>query len=67
VKFKIEIALLILAIAFYVVGVFCYFYEAPWEGMLPVINYPYRVFALPLAGIATTLLVITIILYSKRK
>jgi len=66
-KFKIEISLLLLAIALYVASAFCYSYEAPRKGMLPVINYPYQDFALPLAGIATAFLVIAAILYSKRK
>jgi hypothetical protein len=66
-NYKIEIFLLLLSIALYLVSVFCYFYEAPWEDMIPVINYPYQKFALPLAGAASTLLIIAAILYLKRK
>jgi LPXTG-motif cell wall-anchored protein len=67
VKYKIEISLLLLSIALYLVSAFCYFYEAPWEEMLPKINYPYQNFALPLAGFASALLIITAVLYLKRK
>jgi len=66
-KFKTEIFLLLLAIIIYIVSAFCYSYEAPWEDNLPVLNYPYRDFAIPLAGVASVLLVIAAILYSKRR
>jgi hypothetical protein len=66
-KFKTEIFLLLLAIILYIVSAFCYSYEAPWEGNIPVLNYPYRDFAIPLAGVASALLVIAAILYSKRR
>lgn len=66
-KFKTEIFLLLLAIIIYIVSAFCYSYEAPWEDNLPVLNYPYRDFAIPLAGVASALLVIAAILYSKRR
>jgi hypothetical protein len=59
--------MLLTAIVLYIVGAFCYYYERGWEGMLPVINYPYRDFAYPLVGIASILLVVAAILYSKRK
>ena len=65
-KFKTEI-LLLLAIIIYIVSAFCYSYEAPWEDDLTVLNYPYRDFAIPLAGVASTLLVIAAVLYSKRR
>ena len=64
-RFKTEISLLLLAIILYILSAFCYSYEA--KGMLPVINYPYRDYALPLAIIASVLLVIAAILYSKRR
>jgi LPXTG-motif cell wall-anchored protein len=67
VKYKVEISLLLLSIALYLLSLFCYFYEAPWEGMIPVTNYPYQKFALPLAGAASALLIIAAILYLKRK
>jgi LPXTG-motif cell wall-anchored protein len=67
VKYKVEISLLLISIALYLVSLFCYFYEAPWEDMLPKINYPYQKFALPLAGVASALLIIAAILYLKRK
>jgi hypothetical protein len=66
-KFKTEISLLLLAIMIYVVSAFCYFYEASWEGSLPVLNYPYRDFAIPLVGVASALLVVAVILYSRRR
>ncbi|MEM3700786.1 MAG: hypothetical protein QXL57_08005 [Candidatus Bathyarchaeia archaeon] len=65
-KYKIEISLFLLGIALYVISVFCYFYEAPWEDMIPMINYPYQKFALPLAGVASALLIIAAALYLKR-
>jgi uncharacterized protein (UPF0333 family) len=55
-KFKTEISLLLLAILVYVVSAFCYFYEGSWKD-----------FAIPLAGVASALLVIAGILYSKRR
>lgn len=66
-KFKTEISLLLLAIILYIFSGFCYSYEAPWQDNLPVINYPYGDYALPLAITASALLVIAAILYSKRK
>jgi len=66
-KSKTEIFLLLLAIILYIVSAFCYSYEAPWEDNLPVLNYPYSDFAIPLAGVASALLVIAAILYSKRR
>jgi len=66
-KFKTEIFLLLLAIILYIVSAFCYSYEASWEGNIPVLNYPHRDFAIPLAGVASALLVIAAILYSKRR
>jgi hypothetical protein len=55
-KFKTEISLLLLAIIIYVASAFCYSHEAPWKD-----------FAIPLAGVASVLLVIAAILYSKRR
>jgi hypothetical protein len=55
-KFKTEISLLLLAIILYVASAFCYSYEEPWKD-----------FAIPLAGVASALLVIAGILYSKRR
>ncbi len=66
-KFKTEIFMFLSAIILYVVSAFCYSYEAPQEDMLPVINYPYQDYAIPLAGVASVLLVIAAILYSKWK
>jgi hypothetical protein len=66
-RFKTEIFLLLLAIILYIASAFCYSYEAPWEDNLPVLNYPYRDFAFTLAGVASTLLVVAVILYSKRR
>ncbi|RJS82127.1 hypothetical protein CW707_01685 [Candidatus Bathyarchaeota archaeon] len=66
-KFKIELSLLISAIILYIVSTFCYSYEASSQNMLPIINYPYRDFALLLVGIASVFMVIAAILYSKRK
>jgi len=66
-KFKVEISLLLLVIILYIVSAFCYSYEAPWEDNLPIINYPYRDYAIPVAGVASVLLVIAAILYLRRK
>jgi hypothetical protein len=66
-KFKTEIALFLLAILLYIISVFCYYYEASWEGNIPVLNYPHRDFAIPLAAVASALLVVAAILYSKRR
>jgi phenolic acid decarboxylase len=66
-KFKTEIFLLLLAIALYIASAFFYSYEATWEGNIPVLNNPYRDYAIPLAGVASALLVIAAVLYSKRK
>jgi LPXTG-motif cell wall-anchored protein len=66
-KYKIEISLLLLSIALYLISAFCYFYEAPWQDMIPVLNYPYQNFALPLAGFASAFLIIAAILYLKRR
>lgn len=66
-KFKTEISLLLLAIILYILSAFCYSLEESSQDMLPVINYPYIDYALPLAVIASVLLVIAAILYSKRK
>jgi len=65
-KFKTEITLLLLAILLYILSAFCYSYEVLEQGLNPVIN-PYRDYALPLAGVASALLLIAAILYSKRK
>jgi hypothetical protein len=59
--------MLLIAIGLYVASVFCYYYEAGWEGMLPVINYPYRAYAYPLATVASIILVVAAILYLKRR
>ena len=64
-KFKTEISLLILAIILYIVSAFFYSYEP--QDWLPLVNYPYRDYAIPLAIVASVLLVIAAILYSKRK
>mgnify|MGYP001096626317 CR=1 FL=1 len=66
-KFKAEISLLLLAIMLYILSAFCYSYEAPKQDRLPIINYPYRDYAIPAAGVASTLLVIAAIMYSKRR
>jgi len=66
-KFKTEITLLLSAIGLYILSAFCYSYEALREGWLPFINYPYKDYALPLAVLASILLVIAAISYSKRK
>jgi len=66
-KFKTEIFMLLSAIILYILSAFCYSYEESSQDMLPVINYPFRGYALPLAIIASILLVVAAILYSKRK
>jgi hypothetical protein len=66
-KFKTEISILLIAILLYVASAFCYFYEAAWGGNIPVLSYPYRDYAIPLAGVASAFLVIAGILYSKRR
>ncbi|MCD6445528.1 hypothetical protein J7L49_01925 [Candidatus Bathyarchaeota archaeon] len=66
-KFKAEILLLSSAIILYFISAFCYSYEAHSQGWLPVLNYPLRSFAIPLAVIASILLMIAAFLYVKRK
>lgn len=62
-KFKTEIFLLLLAIALYLVSAFFYFYEMPSQST----SYPYRDYAIPLTIVASALLVVGAILYSKRR
>jgi hypothetical protein len=54
-RFKTEIFLLSITIALYIASALCYFYE------------PYREYAIPLTVIASLLLIIAAILYSKRR
>jgi hypothetical protein len=54
-----------MAIILYIVSAFFYSYEP--QDLLPVVNYPYRDYAIPLAVVASVLLVVGAILYSKRK
>jgi hypothetical protein len=56
-----------MAIILYIVSAFFYSYEVREQGLLPVISYPYRDYAIPLAIVASALLVVGAILYSKRK
>jgi len=60
-KFKTEIFLLLSAIILYILSAFCYSNEET------TINYPYKAYALPLAIIASIILVIAAILYQRRK
>jgi predicted membrane channel-forming protein YqfA (hemolysin III family) len=67
-KFKAEIVLLVLTITLYIAGAYCYSYEAPQEGRLPYnLSYPYREYAIPLVVVASVLMLIAAVLYSKRK
>jgi hypothetical protein len=58
-----------MAIILYIVSAFFYSYEVWEQGWLPGISnpYPYRDYAIPLAMVASALLVVGAILYSKRK
>ncbi|MEM3673169.1 MAG: hypothetical protein QW468_02930 [Candidatus Bathyarchaeia archaeon] len=64
VKFKTEISLIILSIVLYILSAFCYSYEAVTEGIAGT-YYPYQDYAFPLIVVASLLLLIAAILYSK--
>jgi uncharacterized membrane protein len=65
-KFKTEISLLVLSIALYILSAYCYSYEALAEGTASI-YYPYKDYAVPLIVVASALLVIAAISYSKRR
>ncbi|MGB9714668.1 MAG: hypothetical protein ACPLZC_06825 [Candidatus Bathyarchaeales archaeon] len=65
-KFKAEISLLILSITLYILSAFCYSYEAVAEGITGT-YYPYQDYAFPLIAVASVLLLMAAILYSKRQ
>lgn len=64
-KSKAELSLLASSIVLYLLSAVCYSYEA--EGMAFSIDYPYRVCAFLLVGIASALLISGALLYIKRK
>jgi uncharacterized membrane protein len=66
VKFKTEISLLMLSIVLYILSAFCYSYETVNEGIAGT-YYPYQEYAFLLIAVASLLLLIAAILYSKRQ
>jgi len=66
-RFKIELSLLLSAILLYIVSALCYSYELQSTGGVEPVSNPYRIYAFPLIALASVLLAVAAILYSKRK
>ncbi len=66
-RFKIELSLLLSAILLYIVSALCYSYELQSTGGVESVSNPYRIYAFPLIALASVLLAVAAILYSKRK
>lgn len=61
-RLRIKICLL-LGILTPIIATYCYIYEESSMGLLPVINYPLRLYTLPLLILGITSLVLGIALY----
>jgi hypothetical protein len=65
-KFKIEVCLLGLAIAFFVISMFFFGYQAGNGNFNLWASYPYRGYALPIVGFGSVFMVAATVSYSKR-
>jgi hypothetical protein len=65
-KFKIEICLLGLAIAFFTISMFFFGYQAGNGTFSLWTSYPYREYALPIVGFGSALMVAATVSYTKR-
>ena len=62
-QFTRAISPLLLPMILFVVSVYSYFYEASSMGLLPVINYPLRLYAVPLLILGLLFLSLAIAIY----
>lgn len=68
-KFKVEMCLLLVAIALFAVSAFFYSYQQVSEGVslsTALINYPYRAYGIMFVSFGSVLTVVASISYSKR-
>lgn len=56
---------IILSALSFIFAAFTYLYEARYSGWLPVINYPFRQYSMPLSALGTILFIIGIILHKR--
>jgi len=59
--------LLLLSSTIFLIALFCYFYEQRYSGLLPVITYPYRDYALPLVTLGATIFIFGLYLRAEKE
>jgi len=60
----VRVCIVLSALSF-IFAAFTYLYEARWSGWLPVINYPFRQYSIPLSALGVILFIIGVILHKR--